>query len=1281
MGMRIVPIILLVLASAGLSGGEIDWIRQGAIITASDSAEKAPYRAGAMQDGKGETAWISGAAQNDHDLDIHWFKRNVSLSGIRLDFTPMEFQYTRDYSYLSRFAGKVPESYAGKSTLPRQLKIEARQYGRWRELGAYPVRNAIFSLRFPQVLHDVQRLRISFETAAGERVAIRELQLPGPPAAAQEALAFVPRLSSGGAAFIWAPDGAKKVPQRGPVTSHFRTPFALVGRKPEAAVLIAAAYNQAQFYLNGRKLVRTPLTVPESKPSALRIDVPVALLEEQNLLSCAADKTDIASGLFGVLYRLAIRYADGSVQYIESNGQTTTASLDVSDGWESRREGFADWKKAHNRFRANGYPGDFWTVDASEPFFADEVELLSWKLTPAIPRDGEAYRLELEFDIPRPLRHSYRVTARYGEMPVELYADYGLGIAISSPDQSLQEGDQGRKRCVISGSWVEEVSPCLAVRLAVSNGQQQAFLRSRVGAMLPAPVQGQLLLQAGAGLPVLPPGFPKAEVKAGRFLVDGKWTAPFFLADNRMTAGRVADQLDHGALQMVRIHQMTVVAPPEYREDVLAQAMRIFEHAARYALGKDPRVKFMLVFNLDPLAEWLFAHPDEQIELGDGSRLMGFYNNRGVGNLQVRASLGSAEYRRVLYDSVYELVARLRKHPFANSVVAVAFDLGLAYENNWGVDRYDFTKGRRNRDSCLAGDFGPAARQALVRFLDRRYATDDDFAKAWKLPVGAKKRELLSLELWPHDRIQKIMLWRDRPRDRFIFRDGRRDGRAAEDLNEFCSTTRAEVLLTAARAVKEASDRRLVVGSYAGYVFPQLVNNPVGSSVYSGHAAAKLLRESPDFDFFSSPQWCHTLDLPVFYSVLTDSPGLYGKAYFAEGDLRTHAVSIGLNFSRREVAMHLRKIAGTMLAKNFGAWFLGWSYGSAGPKGVRFFSDPAVMDELKCLRQAAERPPVQAPAVGNRIALLVSEQSAWFLDLMSPANTVHARLLYQNLHKFLRTGAGCDIMALEDLPRLVKSGRLREYRFVAFYNAFHLNAELRRLINTRVKADGRTVLFFYAPGFHDDDFNRQDTSVSTAGIADLLGVEKVSMLREEHILGAQWNGGEAVDCTIWWDKGQKETFSDKIGPVFYLTPRPGVEALAALRLDGTEHPDKIAAARIQGKEHTVVYVAVPDIPQATLSRLVRESGTLIAADGDVIVNAGNGFLAVSNQEQARRIVVRSAYPADWFELPGDKRVAAGATEVELPFAHYETRLFRLVPRGGGHAVMGKQGERVNGTGF
>jgi hypothetical protein len=355
----------------------------------------------------------------------------------------------------------------------------------------------------------------------------------------------------------------------------------------------------------------------------------------------------------------------------------------------------------------------------------------------------------------------------------------------------------------------------------------------------------------------------------------------------------------------------------------------------------------------------------------------------------------------------------------------------------------------------------------------------------------------------------------------------------------------------------------------------------------------------------------------------------------------------------------LRKVAGLMLAKRFGAWFLGWSYSFAGPQGVRFFSDFALLKELRNLRENSLLEPLEYEK-GNRIALLVSEQSSYFMDLMSPANTVHARLLYRNLHKFLRTGAGCDIMALEDLPQLVKTGKLDDYKFVAFYNAFHLNEQLRSIINTKVKANNRTVLFFYAPGYHDDSFNKNGSSVSTKGIANLIGVDNVSMIPKDYIIGAQWNNGEKVDCDIWWDKNQIETFSQKIGPVFYLPNNSKVEKFATLRLDGKENKDKIAAAKIKKKDHTIFYVAVPDIPQSILNSLVKESGTVIAANGNVIVSCGSGYLTVTNRDKNRNIILNAVDNVDWYEMPGNIKRASKTKQLVLPFKFNETRLFRLV---------------------
>ena len=1243
--------------------GEADTVRQGAVITVSDSAESAQYRPGSMYDGKKDTAWLTGGAQSEHDIDIHWFCRNMNVSGIMIDFTPVEFKYRYQYSYLSYLNGFNGPSYQGTSGLPEKITLDIKQDGKWHTMGNYPVKGKVFHLRFAKPEKDIQRLRISFAADPEHRVAIREIMLPGTPTG--NAVNSIPSFSAAGSVYIWPTETLNDMPHTKPVQAFFRTLFAVKpGKKPVEAVLTAAAYNQAVFYLNGKKLLETPPLPLMAKPKAARIRIPGSELKKDNLLAFHAEKLDTAGGLIGVIFQLVVKYDDGSKQTIVSNAKTTVCASEESTGWKTALKGFEDWKPVRGRYLSGAYPsGGYWAVDFSEPCCDDEVELTACRLIPAVPKCGEKYRLELDFDIAEPLKHDYDITARYGWLPNHITDNFMLGTAVTRPGEGLCKGDRGKKQCVITGTWIEEVSPTLPVRLAVSNAKQQAFIRSKLGQMTTGAVEGQLDLRLGAKMPVLPPGFPKAELRNGRFHIDGKPAGAFFYSDNNLTAGKVADQLDSQALQMVRVGPTGsyVIAGAKKRKSFHDHYIACFEECAEYALSKNPDTKFMLVIPLDPDPEWLFEHPDEQIELGDGSRLMGLYNNRGKGTLQVRASMGSQAYRKLIRENLTELFTRLKEHRYAHSVAAVAFAAGLAYENNWGVDRYDFTKGPRRRDNSLAGDFGPASRVSLVRFLKKRYGSDEKWAAAWKLPKDAKLDELLSLAAWPQERIQKIMLWKDRPADRFIFRDGRLEGRAAEDLNEFSSLQRSLTLLEAAGAIKKVSDKSLIIGSYAGYVFPQLTNNPTGSSVYSGHAAAKILRESPDFDFFSSPQWCHTLDLPVFYSVLNDSLQLYGKIYIAEGDIRTHSAAFGSLYSRKSMVSQLRKIAGLMLAKNFGGWFLGWSYSVAGPKGVRFFSDPAILTELKNLRECSVLPPVEQPDPDSRIALLVSEQSSWFMDLMSPANTVHAMLTYKNLHKFLRTGAGCDIMALEDLPQLVRTGKLKQYRFVAFYNAFHLDAELRKLINSKVKSEGRMVLFFYAPGFHDDSFNLKKSSVSPEGIADLLGVSKVDMLREAHLIGAHWKNAGDSDISIWWDKGQTSLFTNEIGPVFWLSDGSNLEKLAHLRIDGKNQPDKIAAAKIKGKNHTVVYVAVPDIPQDVLNRLVRESGTRISADGSVIVNIGRGFLTVTNSGDAREITLKAPYKANWIELPENRQKASAVTELTLPFEKEETRLFRLIP--------------------
>ena len=85
-------------------------------------------------------------------------------------------------------------------------------------------------------------------------MAIREIQIPGLATVDNEVLKNGPALSCYGAYFIWAPEAGKTVPHKKPVRGFYRTAF-IAGKTPVEAIISAAAYNQAEFYLNGKKLL------------------------------------------------------------------------------------------------------------------------------------------------------------------------------------------------------------------------------------------------------------------------------------------------------------------------------------------------------------------------------------------------------------------------------------------------------------------------------------------------------------------------------------------------------------------------------------------------------------------------------------------------------------------------------------------------------------------------------------------------------------------------------------------------------------------------------------------------------------------------------------------------------------------------------------------------------------------------------------------------------------------------------------------------------------------
>jgi hypothetical protein len=344
-----------------------------------------------------------------------------------------------------------------------------------------------------------------------------------------------------------------------------------------------------------------------------------------------------------------------------------------------------------------------------------------------------------------------------------------------------------------------------------------------------------------------------------------------------------------------------------------------------------------------------------------------------------------------------------------------------------------------------------------------------------------------------------------------------------------------------------------------------------------------------------------------------DSMRLNGKTVINEFDTRTFLSPIPpKTFSRFETLHQMRKEFSYALIKGQGYWLLEFPRSTAGAQGAAWFSDSEIQRELaigmreyrqyldKVTTQFATSPKstsreLEALGTGAEIAVFLSETTPFFTDVHAPANTVGSNLVNVLLPKFSLTGAPFDLYAFEDLDKTIEKGIYKQYKLMVFLNAYNIDSKTRTLISKRLKQDGRTILFLFAPGLIGGEFDKNH-SLSLKGIEDVTGIAPVEVMHRSALIGMEIPSGAFAgvppmshDAIGWWEQLQIEFYKNEIGPVFYMRPDASWKTIAALRMDGKVMSDKVAVAMKETTDCRVIYSTIPDIPDELLNAIICEA--------------------------------------------------------------------------------------------
>ena len=401
----------------------------------------------------------------------------------------------------------------------------------------------------------------------------------------------------------------------------------------------------------------------------------------------------------------------------------------------------------------------------------------------------------------------------------------------------------------------------------------------------------------------------------------------------------------------------------------------------------------------------------------------------------------------------------------------------------------------------------------------------------------------------------------------------------------------ADMLIDAASCVKEFTGGRKLVGAFFGY--PSVAHEKVSRVIRSGVV-----------DFFAAPPHYGDLREPgnagrsqAYYQA---SYRLHGRVYFEESDFRTYlsdpAFSPPRQTRRRPLGESLALIRRSIGKSLAGGWENWWFL--LGGNGT--FSAPEMMESIRVGAEEARSTLETARWTPAEVAVFTAA------DEYVTSSATHAKefkvCCRDNLHKKVLPVCGVpfDSYELADIA----DPHLPEYRVYVFPNAFTLSDEMRTRIMERVRREGKTALWIYAPGY----YGRGEGSV--ADVVEMTGVPvKVHAL-------------EGGPC--------RQMFA----PV----------GSAVCARDGWRS----------------VFMPMPPTA-AELRNAFREAGARIWIETEDVLAAGRGYVMLHAASDGLK-TIRLPKPCDAHEIFGASPDISGASSITETMKRGDTRVWRISAR-------------------
>ena len=696
--------------------------------------------------------------------------------------------------------------------------------------------------------------------------------------------------------------------------------------------------------------------------------------------------------------------------------------------------------------------------------------------------------------------------------------------------------------------------------------------------------------------------------------INGKAVAPLIFFFNTEVEGGMSHlepQVRMAAQAGVHIYSFPMPWP--FYEEGVEPDYSTGEEFIHQFLEIDPQALFILRVRSEGSPEWMNAHPEECITYPH-ERQKGGHSTFTTPRM---TSMASKLWIETLEKSMTQNIQHYESGPYADHI------LGYHPAGQNSCEWFHF-------EYYINGpDVSDVNQRGFREWLNGKYGNDQTLATSWGRP-GLKLAEAsIPIPVPNPERGEKeiFRIFLDQPSEQDRI-----------DYHEYSSWAMADGILRICSHVRRETRGKKLVVLFYGYFFELM-------GVAGGHYQMQRVLSSPDIDILNSPISYRDRQPggPASFMTAVDSVAIHQKLWVTENDYNTSVLNTddlpewmtpaGLGpkaADLRETLEVIRRDFGSIYVHRCGTWWM--DLVSAGA-----FEHPAIWEmigsRLKPLYDEMLTNP--APYVPEVAVIVDEEASARGMRFAGPAdgeifNPVQEYGILYGREKIAGAGVALGHYYLNDFLE----GRVPRAKVYCFINLYFAPDALIEQIHRRLREEGATAIWQYAPGWRGEGDDRLDR------------MRRLTGLRLAEGEGRQGSAGEGRLDGLKW------------GQPVMLRPRFNVDDPAAEVLGRYAEGQGVSAARMRKDGWTSIFLADAALDSQLFLRLFEDAGAHIWLREGSFIQTDGRMLFVHAASAGRKLIeLPSGMHAQSLSGPLEE---IGPGRVQLKFEMAQTHILRLV---------------------